>query len=160
MLDSCTKTAFSYDNIFYQQCDGVSIGFSLAPLLPNIILTEFEKVFVTPVMDSGILKFYCRYADDTLVLVEEDQIDKTLKVFNSFHNNLQYIVEKFKNEDLHFLDLKIIVNSEINIYVKIPIVVYKKIPTRMNHSTRKLHELKHFTTELIKYVAMSVCSRN
>ena len=55
-------------------------------------------------MDSGILKFYCRYADDTLVLVEEDQIDKALKVFNSFHNNLQYIVEKFKNEDLLFLD--------------------------------------------------------
>ena len=111
-------------------------------------------------MDSGILKFYCRYADDTLVLVEEDQIDKTLKVFNSFHNNLQYIVEKFKNEDLHFLDLKIIINSEINIYVKIPIVVYKKIPAGMNHSTRKLHGLGHFMTELIKYVAMSVCSRN
>ena len=111
-------------------------------------------------MDSGILKFYCRYADATLVLVEEDQIDKTLKVFNSFYNNLQYIVEKLKNEDLHFLNLKIIINSEINIYVKIPIVIYKKIPTRMNHSTRKLHGLKHFTTELIKYVAMSVCSRN
>ena len=26
VLDSCTKTAFSYDNIFYQQCDGVSMG--------------------------------------------------------------------------------------------------------------------------------------
>ena len=134
--------------------------YQLAFPLLHYYPTLFEKVFVTPVMDSGILKFYCRYVDDTLVLAEEDQINKTLKVFNSFHNNLQYIVEKFKNEDLHFLDLKIIINSEINIYVKIPIVVYKKIPTRMNHSTRKLHGLKHFTTELIKYVAMSVCSRN
>ena len=29
---------------------------SLAPVLANIILTEFEKVVVTPLMKSGILK--------------------------------------------------------------------------------------------------------
>ena len=43
----CTKTAFSYDNVIYQQCD----------VLANIILTEFEKVVVTPLLKSGILKF-------------------------------------------------------------------------------------------------------
>ena len=48
------------------------MGSSLAPLLANIILTEFEKVAVTTLMKSGILKFYCRYVDDTLVLVKED----------------------------------------------------------------------------------------
>ena len=53
LLDSCTKTAFSYDNILYQQCHGVSMGSSLAPVLANIILTEFEKVVVTPLMESG-----------------------------------------------------------------------------------------------------------
>ena len=63
------------------------MGSSLAPVLANIILTEFEKVFVTPLMKSGILKFYCRYVDDTLVLVKEGQIDKILKTFNFFHNN-------------------------------------------------------------------------
>ena len=39
---ACTKTAFSYDNVIYQQCDGVSMGSSLAPVLANIILTEFN----------------------------------------------------------------------------------------------------------------------
>ena len=43
----CTKTAFSDDNAIYQQCDGVSMGSSLAPVLANIILTEFEKIVVT-----------------------------------------------------------------------------------------------------------------
>ena len=86
LLDSCTKNAFSY-NVIYQQCDEVSIGSSLAQVLANIILTEFEKVVVTPLMKSGILKFYCRYVDDTLVLVKEGQIDKILKTFNFFHNN-------------------------------------------------------------------------
>ena len=66
-------------------------------------------------MESGILKFYCRYVDDTLVLVKEDQIDKILKEFNSFHNNLRFTVDKFENEDVHFLDLKIMNNGDINI---------------------------------------------
>ena len=58
----------------------------------NIILSEFEKVVVTPLMKSTVLKFYCRYADYTLVLVKEDQIDKILKAFNSYHNNLRFTV--------------------------------------------------------------------
>ena len=41
-----------------------------------------------------------------------------LKVFNSFHNNLRFTVDKFENEDTHFLDLKIMNSGEINIYVK------------------------------------------
>ena len=118
LLDSCSKTTFSYDNVIYKQCDGVSMGSSFAPVLANIILTELEKVVVTPLMKNGILKFYCRYVDDTLVLVKEDQIDKILKAFKSFHNNLRFTVGKFENEDVHFLDLKIMNNGEINIYIK------------------------------------------
>ena len=118
LLDSCIKTAFSYDNMIYQQSDGVSMGSYLAPVLANIILTEFEKVVVMPLMKNGILKLYCRYVDDLLVLFKDDQTDKILKAFNSFHNNLRFSVDKFENEDVHFLDLKIINNGEINIYVK------------------------------------------
>ena len=94
------------------------MGSSLAPVLVNTILTEFEKAVVTPLMKNGILKFYCRYVHDTLVLVKEDHIDKILKACNSFRNNLRFIVDKFENEDVHFLDLKIMNNGEINIYVK------------------------------------------
>ena len=32
ILDTCTKTAFSFNNIIYEQKDGVSIGSSLGPL--------------------------------------------------------------------------------------------------------------------------------
>ena len=74
LLNSCTKTAFSYDNIFYRQCDGVSIGSSFDPELANIILTEFEKVVVTPLIENGILKFYCRYVHGTLELFKEGQM--------------------------------------------------------------------------------------
>ena len=56
------------------------------------------------------LKILCGYVDDMLVLVKEDQIDKILKA--------QFTVDKFENEDVHFLDLKTMNNGEINIYVK------------------------------------------
>ena len=42
-----------------------------------------------------------RYVDDTLALVREYQIGKILKAFHSFHNNLRFTVDKFKNEDVH-----------------------------------------------------------
>ena len=40
------KTAFSFDNIFYEHIDGVSMGSPLAPVLANIIMTELEKTVV------------------------------------------------------------------------------------------------------------------
>ena len=71
LLDSCTKTAFSFDNILYEQCNVVSMGSSLGPVLASIILTEFENVIVKPLIETGVLKFYCRYVDET-----QDKIDQ------------------------------------------------------------------------------------
>ena len=126
LIDSCTKTACSYDNI--SKCDGVSMDFStrkvVGSVLENIILTEFEKVVVTPLVESGILKFYCKCVNDTLALVKENQIDKILKAFSSFHNNLRFIVDKFQNEDALFLHIKIWIMVKLKFMSKIPIVVY------------------------------------
>ena len=65
--DSCQKTTFSYNSVLYEQIEGLSMGASLGPFLANIILTELEKIVVRPLVDSGMLKFYIRYVDDTLV---------------------------------------------------------------------------------------------
>ena len=84
LFDSCTKTAFSFDNILYEQIDGVSMGSCLAPVLANIILTESEKVIVDDLIQSGILRFYRRYVDDTIVLIKPADIPSILNRFNSF----------------------------------------------------------------------------
>ena len=59
-----------------------------------------------PFMENGILKCYCRYVDDALVLVKEGQIDTILKAFHSFRKTLRFTVDKFENEDVHFLEIK------------------------------------------------------
>ena len=80
LLDSCTKTAFSFDNVLYEQYDGVSMGSSLGPVLANIIPTEFENVIVKPLIETSVLKFYYRYVDDTLVMIKKDKIQHVLKL--------------------------------------------------------------------------------
>ena len=43
ITDTCTKTAFSFNNKLYQQKDGVSMGSSLGPVLAKIIIPETNK---------------------------------------------------------------------------------------------------------------------
>ena len=59
------------------------MGSSLGPVLANIILTEFEKLIVFDLVDSGLIKFYRRYVDDTLILVKPNNIPLLLEKFNS-----------------------------------------------------------------------------
>ena len=118
LLDSCTKTALSFDNVLYEQCDGVSMGSSLGPVLANIILTEFENVIVKPLIVKPLLQFYCRYVDDTLVLIKKDKIQYVLSSFNSFGKNLRFSVDTFDDGNIHFLDIKILNNGETDVYTK------------------------------------------
>lgn len=107
ILDSCTKTTFSFNNQLYEQAGGVSMGSSLGPVLAKIILTEFENKVVSDLVQSGIIKFYRRYVDDTLVLIKPCDITSVLSKFNSFDKNLKFTVDNFSDGTVHFLDLKI-----------------------------------------------------
>ena len=107
ILDTCSKTAFMFGGTIYEQKDGVSMGASLGPVLANIIMTELEKVVVDRLMQSGRIKFYARYVDDTLLLVKPEDVDGILQEFNRFHQNLEFTVDTFEECLPHFLDLEI-----------------------------------------------------
>ena len=62
------------------------MGSCLAPVLANIILTEFEKQIVEDQIEARTIKFYRHYVDDTLVLIKPCDIPLVLKKFNSFRN--------------------------------------------------------------------------
>ena len=80
ILDTCTKTVFSCNNKLFEQTVGVSMGGSLGPLLANIIMTVFEQneIVVKPLIVRKLITFYCRYVDDTLLLIKPDTIDVIL----------------------------------------------------------------------------------
>ena len=52
-----------------EHVDGVSMGSSLGPVLANIILT-YDLILVYELIKSGVIKFYRRYVDETLVLLK------------------------------------------------------------------------------------------
>ena len=54
------------------------MGSSLGPVLANITLTEFEDVIVNQLIETGVLRFYYIYVDDTLVMIKEDKIQHVL----------------------------------------------------------------------------------
>ena len=118
ILDSCRKTIFLYNGKYFKQIDGVSMGSSLGPVLSNIIMTELELQIIQPLIDNGIIKFYCRYVDDTLVLIKPENIKYVHDLLNTFHSNIQFTVDTFNDNNVHFLDLMILDNLDIDIYRK------------------------------------------
>ena len=58
-------------------------------------------------MSNGIIKFYCRYVDDTLLLIKHDDIKFLLSTFHSFDRNIRPTYDIFSNKPPHFLDLKL-----------------------------------------------------
>ena len=107
ILDTCTKTAFTFNNKLYEQKDGVSMGSSLGPVLANIIMTELEETIIQQLIENDVIKFYCRYVDDTLMVIEDKYIDFVHKKLNSFDKNLKFTVDLFDKETPHFLDLEL-----------------------------------------------------
>ena len=57
-------------------------------------MTELEKDIIQKLIDKKFIKFYIRYLDNTQEL-------------NSYNKNIKFTVDRFINEDVHFLDFKI-----------------------------------------------------
>ena len=93
------------------------MGSSLGPVLANIILSEFENIIVPELVNSGVIKFYRKYVDDTLLLIRPIDIQFVLDKFNSFEKNLKFTFDDFPDGYVYFLDLKITKDS-IDIFRK------------------------------------------
>jgi hypothetical protein len=87
------------------------MGSPLGPTLANIIMTEFETVIIKPLINSGIIVFYKRYVGDTLVLAKPTDIKHILNTFNTFDSQIQFTVDQFHDNDIHFLDIQILPNG-------------------------------------------------
>ena len=83
------------------------MGSSLRPILGNVIMAELQKKILQPLIESGKLRFYMRYVDDTLLLAKEDGINYIFDKFNSFHKNLKFTMNRFEDNNLYFLDIPI-----------------------------------------------------
>ena len=69
---TCTKTAFTFNAVIYEQKDGVCMGSGLGLLLANVIMTDLEEKVIKPLINDNTIKFYARYVDDTLLVIKRE----------------------------------------------------------------------------------------
>ena len=83
------------------------MGSPLGPTLANIITTAFEDEIVRKLIDTDVIKSYARYVDDTLTVAKQSDFNNILETFNTFHPQIQFTLEEFPDNNLHFLDIQI-----------------------------------------------------
>ena len=89
---SLTITYFQYDNVCYQQIEGATMGLSVSPIVANLFIEDFQQKslssFHTP------LKFWGRYVDDTMVIIDKNLIDEFTDHINNQHPAIKSTIEK------------------------------------------------------------------
>ena len=71
-LFATSKTHFIFNSRFYNQVDGLVMGYPLAPVLANIFMGFYESKGPNK-YNLNKLKFYLRYADDILASFANEQ---------------------------------------------------------------------------------------
>ena len=107
LLTLCTKNVhFTFNNIVYQQIDGVAMGSPLGPVIAGIFMVDLETKLIPQMSD--FLKLWKRYVDDTLCIIKIGTLDLILTQLNNFHENIKFTYEKQSNNMIAFLDVLIV----------------------------------------------------
>jgi len=108
LLLACKNVLFSFNNIFYQQHDGMCMGSNLGPTMAGFAMHMIEEQYnQTPL-------FYKRYVDDIFaVFKSKTEADNFFNNMNLLHNNIKFTKEEEQNGSLNFLDLTITRNNNI-----------------------------------------------
>lgn len=108
LLEFSTKEPwFIFDQKFYHQKDGVSMGSPLGPTLANIFMAFYETKWLDQCPPEFKPVFYRRYIDDIFVMFRSPEHLKEFETyFNSCHSNISFTSEKEENNCMPFLDFE------------------------------------------------------
>ena len=71
-------------------------------------MTELEDVIIKPLFADGTIQFYCRFADDTLLVMKPENVIQVDKALNKFDSNLRFTIGMFQDEVPHFLGFELL----------------------------------------------------
>lgn len=126
---------FQYNRKFYAQVRGSAMGNPASPILAELIMNNLIK-FVLLSLDFFI-PFIFVYVDDIIMAVPRDKIEIVLRIFNSFHCDLQFTHEIEENGRIPFLDVWIIREGghlKTDLYSK-PIASHRTLHFSSLHTT-------------------------
>ena len=87
-----SESLILFDQIFYKQHDGVTMGSLLGPTLANVFLCYHEKIWLQNCQSAFKAVIYRRYGDDTFLLFRWiHHIEKFLNYLNRQHKNIIHL---------------------------------------------------------------------
>ena len=99
-----TKTSFLFNDILYEQVDGISMGNPLGPVLAIVFVDWLEEKYMSP--HPAFPSTYVRYMDDSIcVFRDQAQLDLFLAFSNTVHPNITFTKEEEVDGKLPFLDI-------------------------------------------------------
>lgn len=99
-----SQRIFQFNNVLYQQLEGVKIGGSLSSWQAEIFMSRMEMKFLD---EPWAPRTYHRYVDDIFCIVDKENVDTTLKHLNSQHTNIKFTNEIENDSKIPFLDILI-----------------------------------------------------
>jgi hypothetical protein len=96
---------FQYDGKFFHQIHGFAMGLCPAPIATQYVM---ESLIDTVLTECGVdVDFLALYVDDLFLILDEDEVENTLTMFNSINSNIKFTIEYEKEREINFLDVKI-----------------------------------------------------
>ena len=103
-----SESLILFDQEFYKQHDGVTMGSPLGPTLANVFLCYHEKIWLQNCPSEFKPVIYRRYVDDTFLLFRSKyHIEKFRNYLNRQHKNIKLTSETENENSISFLDIKI-----------------------------------------------------
>ena len=103
------STFFQYNGSIYEQKDGAAMGSHVSAVIANIFMEDFEERAITSAIYK--LKIWKRYVDDTLTILDRDQVDGFLQHLNNQQPTIRFTMETEKDNSIPFLDTSVIRDS-------------------------------------------------
>ena len=139
LMKLATEVIFTFNNTFYRQTNGCTMGGPLSVILSDIYIIKMENDIVRPLQP----KFYRRYVDDIYNRRRKDEFDKVFYELNNYHQNIKLTIELNPSK---FLDTELICkegNYSTKVHRK-----ETKVPTHWSSSIPKRYKRNIITTDL------------
>ena len=93
-LDVCWEDGILYKNEVYTPKFGAPTGHAVSSAAQNIVMTSFELEIIKPLISEGLISFYTRWVDDTLLRINKKDLETIQNRFKTFNSNLEFTVER------------------------------------------------------------------
>ena len=102
------SSCFVFNNVYYQQVDGVAMGSPLGPTLGNLFLVNYDSKWLKECPVQFAPKCYRRYVDYIFSLFKaKDHVKKFLRYRNSRHPIIKFTCAEENDNKISILDISI-----------------------------------------------------